>query len=81
MREKLGGTRCREPDNIAPEDIPPWQVVTSLIYGFRALPHENEDKAWTDKERERIEELVNHGEGNVRVGGPTVSFREKGPHV
>jgi len=73
MREELGSSCSREPDNVTREDIPveyhvsaavrhrlhryvpPRQMVTALFHRFRTLPHEDDDKARANKERQRIE--------------------------
>jgi len=55
VREQLGSTCSRKPDEVTDEDIPPWQMITALSHRFRTLPHEGENKTWANKECQGIE--------------------------
>ena len=59
MGNELQGTGGQEPDKVADDDVPGWEMKTALEDRDSALVHDIDDERGPGKKGERVEELVN----------------------
>lgn len=58
MRGELQGACCQEPDKVTRNDVPRWEVETTLEDRHGALVHDIYDEYGSGEESERVEELI-----------------------
>jgi len=58
VRKELSGTCCKEPDQVREDDIPPGQMVPTILDGNGAFPNKITNKARSYKKSQGVKELV-----------------------